>query len=132
MRRLVLILMLVLLPLRGWVGEAMAMDMMAIQAGATQKIAAHAHGISAESTFDVEMQADCHEATGAELSDSTTSTSTSTHCGTCPLCQMCNSVAAPAPFLALPTPWLPQTQPTTGPARFASATAAFALKPPIS
>nr|WP_315225448.1 hypothetical protein [uncultured Albidiferax sp.] len=132
MRRLVLILMLVLLPLRGWVGEAMAMDMMATQAGATQTVAAHAHGISAESTFDAEMQADCHEATGAEPSDSTTSTSSGTHCGTCPLCQMCHSVAAPAPFSILPTPWLPHAQPTTGPARFASAPAAFALKPPIS
>ena len=128
MRRLVLILMLVLLPLRGWVGEAMAMDMMATQAGATQKVASHAHGISAESTFDADIQADCHEAAGAEPSDSTTST----HCGTCPLCQMCHSVAAPAPFSILSTPWLPHAQPTTGPARFASAPAAFALKPPIS
>jgi hypothetical protein len=128
MRRFFLIFMIALLPLRGWAGEVMAMDMLATHAGATEKVAPHAHGISAESTFDAEMQADCHEAAVAEPSDSTTST----HCGSCPLCQMCHTVAAPAPFEALPTPWLPHAQPSTGPTRFASAPAAFALKPPIS
>ena len=122
--------MLVLLPLRGWVGEAMAMDMMAAHVGAIEKVATHAHGISAESTFDAEMQADCHGATDSEPSDATDATAT--HCGTCPLCQMCHTVAAPAPFSTLPTPGLPHAQPTTGSARFASAPAAFALKPPIS
>jgi hypothetical protein len=129
MRRLVLILMLVLLPLRGWVGEAMAMDMLAQYVGATQTVATNAHGISAEATFDAEMQMDCHEAVEADHSQAESGAS---HCGTCPLCQMCHTVAAPAPFEALPAPWLPHAQPTTGPTRFASAPAAFALKPPIS
>lgn len=75
----------------------------------------------------MEMQADCHESAEATSSDTGTS-----HCGTCPLCQMCHTVAAPASSAAVPTPWLPHAQPTTGPARFASASAAFALKPPIS
>lgn len=132
MRRFVLLLMLVLLPLRGWVGEAMAMDMLAQHAStplstAIQNIATHAHEISAEATFYTKVQTDCHGA--AEAPPSETS---SPHCGTCPLCQMCHTVAAPPPFATLPAPWLPHAQPCTGPARFASAPAAFALKPPIS
>ena len=127
MRRFFLIFMIALLPLRGWAGEVMAMDMLAQHAPAIQKVAAHAHQASTSSTFDMEMQADCHEASEVTPSDGGTS-----HCGTCPLCQMCHTVAAPAPFEALPTSWLPHAQPTTGPTRFASAPAAFALKPPIS
>lgn len=75
----------------------------------------------------MEMQVDCHEAANTMPSDTDTS-----HCGTCPLCQMCHTVAASAPFSTLPTPWLPHAQPTTGHARFASAPAAFVLMPPIS
>jgi hypothetical protein len=129
MRRLVLILMLVLLPLRGWVGEAMAMDMLAQSTIAIQKIAAPAHHTSAGSTLDAEVQAPCH---GGNPETAETTDPGTSPCGTCPLCQMCHTVAAPAPFTALPTAWLPHAQPTTGPARFASASAAFALKPPIS
>ncbi len=129
MRRFVLILMLVLLPLRGWVGEAMAMDMLAQSAVAIQNVAATAHHISANGTFDTEMQAPCH---GASPEAAASTAPGSSPCGTCPLCQMCHTVAAPAPFTTLPTAWLPHAQPTTGHARFASAPAAFALKPPIS
>jgi hypothetical protein len=128
--------MLVLLPLRGWVGEAMAMQMLAQHLNAIQTIATTAHEISANGTLDAEIQAKCHEAghgashaADANPADADPSTS---HCGTCPLCQMCHSVAAPAPFSAMPIPWLPHAQPTTGPARFASAPTTFALKPPIS
>ena len=125
MRRLILILMLVLLPLRGWVGEAMAMEMLAQQAVAIENIATNARHTSVDDTFGTEIKADCHGA--AEALDPGTSA-----CGTCQLCQICHTVAAPAPFFALPAPWLPHAQPTTGLARFASAPAAFALKPPIS
>ena len=129
MRRFVLILMLVLLPLRGWVGEAMAMDMLAQSAFAIQKVATFAHHTSASSTFDAEVQAHCNEASPETAA---TTDPGASPCGTCPLCQMCHTVAAPAPLGTMPTPWLPHAQPTTGHARFASAPAAFALKPPIS
>ncbi len=132
MRRLVLILMLVLLPLRGWVGEAMAMQMLAQHVFATQNVAALADEISVEATFDAEMQADCHGDSHVPAVATAPADSSSSACGTCPLCQMCHSVAAPAPFTSVPTPWLPHVQPTTGSARYASAPAAFALKPPIS
>jgi hypothetical protein len=132
MRRLVLILMLVLLPLRGWVGEAMAMDMLAQHAGAMQNIATPAYEISASGTFDAEIQADCHRAEEAPHSDAHASDSGTPHCGTCPLCQMCHNVAAPAPWVIAAPLWLAHAQPASGPARYASAPAAFALKPPIS
>ncbi|MEO5795280.1 MAG: DUF2946 family protein [Rhodoferax sp.] len=132
MRRFFLILMIALLPLRGWVGEAMAMEMLAQQSNAIQNIASSAEDTSASSHFYVEMQADHAPCPGhAESAEHATDGSTS-HCGTCPLCQMCHTVAAPAPW-ALPSPlWLGHAQPATGHARFASAPAAFALKPPIS
>ena len=125
MRYLAIILMLVLLPLRGWVGEAMAMDMLAQHAVAIQKVAAHANHTSADAAFDDESPVECHEA--ADSADPSASA-----CGTCQLCQMCHSVAAPMSLTAIPTPWLVHAQPTTGHTRFVSAPAAFALKPPIS
>ncbi len=125
MRRLVLILMLILLPLRGWMGEAMAMDMLAQHGLATQKVATYAIHTSTANTFDTEIQAECH--TAAEAADPDTK-----HCGTCPVCQMCHSVAAPTAW-AIPVPlWLGHAQPASGHVRFASAPTAFALKPPIS
>jgi hypothetical protein len=125
MHRFVLILMLILLPLRGWMGEAMAMDMLAQHALATQKVAIHAIHTGTANTFDTEIQAECHTATEAADPDTN-------HCNTCPVCQMCHSVAAPTPW-AIPAPlWLSHAQPATARTRFASAPTAFALKPPIS
>ena len=129
MRRFFLILMIALLPLRGWVGDAMAMEMLVQHPIAMQNIAASADKSSANGLFDAEMQAECpgHAEPATPVSDSGPS-----HCGSCPLCQICHTVAAPAPWSIQPSGWLSHALPEVAHTRFASAPAAFALKPPIS
>lgn len=135
MRRFFLILMIVLLPLRGWVGEAMAVEMLAQQPNAIQNIAATAEDISVSDHSYTKIQTDHAPCPGhaesAEHAEHAADPSTP-HCGTCPLCQMCNTVAAPASWAMPSALWQGHTQPATGHARYASAPAAFALKPPIS
>ena len=135
MRRFFLILMIALLPLRGWVGDAMAMEMLVQHPIAMQNIAASADKSSASDLFDTEMQAECpghaESTTPASDTDNTSGTRPN-HCGSCPLCQICHTVAAPAPWSIQPSGWLSHTLPDVAHTRFASAPAAFALKPPIS
>ena len=136
MRRLLLILMIALLPLRGWAGDAMATGMAAGQAQqmqqmhvATENIATHAHPASAKADFYHETVAlpDCagHDAGNGDHAGNS-------HCDTCSACQACHTVAlthsAPdiAPvFHAFALPYSAADQ-------FASADAALRQKPPIS
>ena len=133
MRPLLFVLMIALLLLRGWTGDAMANDMALAslqqqpQQSTTKTIAAHAHAISAEAHFDHEsaMPAthDCpgHAADGADG-----------HCQSCDVCQACHSVAlTPAALDAAPV-FSSRTQPHAKAARFASAEASPGHKPPIS
>lgn len=120
MRRFLLVLMIALLPLRGWVGDVMAMEMLVQHPAAMQNVAASA---------DAKMHEECHAE--AEPSSSAADSGQS-HCGSCPLCLICHSMAAPAPWAASPAVWLIHALPATDPTRFASAASAFALKPPIS
>ncbi|WP_394791217.1 hypothetical protein [Rhodoferax sp.] len=132
MRRFILILMIALLPLRSWVGEAMAMDMQLQHPLAMQNIAASADKSSASAAFNAEMPMTHTDCPGHAEAAKSASDSSPSHCGTCPLCQMCHSAAAPAPSVVPPAAWLRHALPFAGQTRFASAAAAFALKPPIS
>ena len=129
MRHLFVILMIALLPLRGWVGDVMAMEMLVQHPLAMQNIAASAYKESANSQFDAEIQAECP---GHAESATPVSSTDQDHCGSCPLCQICHSVAGPASWFAQPNGWLSHALPDVAHTRFASAPAAFALKPPIS
>jgi hypothetical protein len=73
--RLVLLLVAVLL-LRGWVGEAMAGQMLAQQL--------HSAGV-----HSVQVQPDCHEAAGPEVA-------VEAACGSCLQCDTCTLNALPA------------------------------------
>lgn len=134
MRRLVIVLMIALLPLRGLVGDAMAMEMAAATleqpAQAIEAGAVYTHGSKATADFDTEnaAHADC-----PGHADSPTETAqASSDCGTCAACQICHAVAlAPSfPHLA-PAPLSAERPPTAGP-DFASADRAQGIKPPIS
>jgi len=59
MRHLVLALMILLLPLRGWAGDAMATQMagMSVTANATETGADRAHEMQPEASFDHQNQA---------------------------------------------------------------------------
>ena len=136
MRRLLFILLIALLPLRGWVGDAMAIGMAAQQvrmASISAALDAHApleetHGHQAANTdTDAVYANECHGATGGATSHSADS-----DCESCAVCQACHTVAlssAASDALARLAPAVP---PQTVVAQFASAEAALGQKPPIS
>ena len=140
MRHLLLILMIALLPLRGWAGDAMATGMAAGQVAqllqrqiATESIAAKAHAVSVTANFDhettvpdaVPTMADCAGHGGEDVDAS--------HCDTCSACQACHTVAlSHSAAIALSTVFQAFSLPHSAADQFASADAALRQKPPIS
>ena len=146
MRFLVLALMMVLLPLRGWTGDAMATDMALSKAAQQmhQTAAAKADAVPAHPSHEGHSDHAAHET----LTDVTTSTvdclshadcdqthnagHSAGHCESCSACQACHNV----PLLVdsdelkqrLNSLWMP----TQAVDPFASADAAHDQKPPIS
>lgn len=137
MRFFVLVLMVVLLPLRGWAGDAMATQM-ANAAVATKAGAARAHEIRAVDSFDHQNEdfeapqamADCHQQ--ASTHSQTDETANNDHCGTCQACQACHTVALFPSSLDVMTSFTPPQLRPTHAAAFTSAATALGQKPPIS
>ena len=134
MRYLVVLVMIVLLPLRGWAGDSMATQMagshIAIESGAS-----YAHKMGAAATFDQQKQAahDCHDVLAGQPHSGQTESnmSESGHCGTCQACQACHTVALlPALIEVAASLSSPQMRLTR--IAFTSAAAALGQKPPIS
>ncbi len=126
MRLLLLALMITLLPLRGWVGDVMAMEQVAQAHPAAQDPAVHS---------------DCHE-TQARRGDAVHADPAaagddgSAHadgdCAGCTACQICHSVAlAGMPSVSCTAP-LPAAIPHTPVRLHASAERIPGFKPPIS
>ncbi len=119
-----LALTIALLPLRGWLGDAMAMQQMAQALEPTQVSAA---------------PGDCHQALGHQdqahhdtPANAQDAAHTSGDCGGCTSCQICHSVA-----LAVFTPWASMaapgaSAPQTQAKLHASVERAPGFKPPIS
>ena len=133
MRHLILAFMIVLLPLRGWTGDAMATQM-ASAAVAIESVAAHAQKISATATIGPQSQVmpDCHEAVSSQPDTGKTASheTGNDHCGTCLACQACHTVALLPALLEVPAGWVsPQLRPARS--AFTSAAAALGQKPPI-
>ncbi len=136
-RRLFFVLMIIMLPLRGWVGDAMAMQMALV--GTTQPIAivqgmgaahhdeastaAHPHALAPPPAV---AHGDC---TDHGASDDPTQ---DTHCQTCTVCQACHAVAITLPPLDVATLASIPLPPQSAAGRFVSADRALGLKPPIS
>ena len=143
MRILLFILMLTLLPLRGWTGDAMATSMAVaeLQAAASPVAAIHsiadmANKSAAETGFDakdlsshaVSVVSDC---TGHTVSDNMASHDDG-HCTPCAACGACHAASMstetlrglPAVHGSVPAAWSKDT--------FFSADAAPSQKPPIS
>lgn len=137
MRYLVVLLMIVLLPLRGWAGDSMATQMAGSQI-AIESGAARAHEIRAKATFDHQKQAkpDCHEtlsgqSAGQDISSPAPNSDHSGNCQTCQACQACHTVALlPALLEVTANLSSPQMRPTR--TAFTSAAAALGQKPPIA
>lgn len=136
MRLLVLVLAIVLLPLRGWLGDAM---MLAPVQSATAGHAMHTvtDGAAAMHTMHATSAAGAHamHAAHAAVDPAATHASTdSPHVAhtTCDTCQFCHSVAVTAwPEAPMPAA-APARAPVAGAMRFASAEATQGFKPPIS
>ncbi len=144
MRHLVLALMIVLLPLRGWTGDAMATQMasMTIAANAIESGAARAHEMGPAAHFYHQNEVleaapampDCHGQASAPLKTMTTANSEKgkDHCGTCQACQACHTLAlSTSPIEVMTSFASPQLRPTSA-AAFTSAASALGQKPPIS
>lgn len=142
MHRFTFVLMIALLLLRGWMGEAMATGMALTPLQhqvATQTVATHAHGISAKAHFYHETSAPAafHEAQvvhdcGHHPSSNATDPAEPAHCDTCAACQACHTVAL-TPFAASAhAVFSARALPRAKAAVFASADTARGQKPPIS
>lgn len=132
MRRLLLALLIALLPLRGWVADAMALP--APTASALVSIAEDHHLTLGKGHFEPEtaavavFHAGCHDQTLAAAADDADA-GTAAGCSTCTLCH--SAVIAPLLAPRLPIGQLPAARPAPA-ARFASAAPAPGFKPPIS
>ena len=138
MRHLFFILMIALLPLRGWVSDAMATGMATAQVqqqSEAKTAATHAHEAGMNAHQDTETlvaeaaqtAGDCsgHAFGEDEHSDDT-------HCNTCSACQACHTVALSTSTGELITTFNPRTLPRAAVTQFVSAERALDQKPPIS
>jgi hypothetical protein len=130
MRTLLLALFIVLLPLRGWMGDAMALQSVhsaSVQAEHHAE-AMHAHAMhehAAQDDFDSFMSA---EATDA---DEHTAHSHAPGCGDCKVCQLCHGTALSLLPGPLQLPPLPRSAPQSTQPNLSSVAIAPTHKPPI-
>lgn len=139
MRVVFFALMIALLPLRGWMGDAMATEMALAQLQHTAEImASHAQGTSAGADFYHEAGApeavqegpvahDC-----AEPASDDAFHAGNTYCGSCAACQACHTLALLPMATDLNALVSERTLPRAASTPFASAEAALDQKPPIS
>ena len=123
MRYLFVIFLIALLPLRGWAGHVMAIDMAGQQIIAAQGTAKNQ---AANATISA-MPADCQMLTqgGADAATS------SGHCS-CDTCELCLALACAKEAGFFESTFTPSTPPQAAIAGFVSADRSTGLKPPIS
>lgn len=134
MRALLLALMIALLPLRGWVGDAMAVDMMGeallATSNAIKSVVFNAHPAVHSGHFDTHHAA-CAELTAADPTGDTVG-SPDANCTSHAACQLCHSMAlAPLPLM-LASLAGPAGTPPLAQAAFMSAEPTRDFKPPIA
>lgn len=132
MQRWLLLLVILLLPLRGWMGHAMAAEPVEHGFVAMQ---AHAHAVEHGARAGHGHDCDDHgHAATAQVEEAqpgqAASPQAQADCATCAICQACSSVAlSPAPS-APATPVFSHPRPQTAQPAFASAEPAHLFKPP--
>ncbi|MFN3440632.1 MAG: hypothetical protein ACK41V_23255 [Acidovorax sp.] len=120
MRHWFLVLMIALLPLRGWVGDAMAVEMLAQPAHAA--VAIHGHGADhADPHAMSDAHCACAEHATADSADHQHSA-----------CDVCNLPALALGVLDVLTPPAVHSELAQPAERFASSEAQRSVKPPIS
>jgi hypothetical protein len=120
MRRWLLIVMIVLLPLRGWIGEAMAGEMLQQHAPAATaaQLPAPTHGHDCDEHRDGMVQPqDAQPQAGGD-------------CPTCASCQVCSAVALWPPIVAVSLARLELAPPVGGEPAWTPAEPVLPFKPP--
>jgi len=128
MRILFLALMIALLPLRGWVGDVMAMERLGQTPMATPAAAAihdECHEAQAHQGQDA-----AHEDVGRP--DGHGSAHAQADCSGCTVCQICHSVVLVSTPVPASSPVLSAALPPSDVRLYASAEPAPGFKPPIS
>ena len=131
MRHFFLIIMIVLMPLRGWAGDVMGMKMATQQMVVASKAAHSADFLSSKSEPSTPTAAVSHadcKGQMPEISDM----SADDHCSTCTACQACFSAALVVPMTVLTFHSVAHSVPVNRGTSFASADIALGQKPPIS
>jgi hypothetical protein len=138
MRRLILAVMIVLLPLRGWIGDAMALEAAAGTPAAIQSIAVDVRPTLEIAHFEADTGRQDLRAGPGHCPDHASApaggddSDTSADGQACTVCQVCHTVAMSADAAPLPALPLPALVPEMPFPRFTSALPAPGLKPPIS
>ena len=125
MRYLVVVLMIVLLPLRGWAGDAMATQMATHVTNPAVSVEA-----GAALTHDMGSAADCAGHQANKQADS--SDSKSANAETCQACQACHTLALSGNTAIDSVLFEAPSPPLVTAAQFTSADTALRQKPPIS
>ena len=126
MRLFIFLLMIVLLPLRGWMGEAMATEMAAINFIANQAIntPAKADLVAENSMSDCDLH---KRKTANNTSDTTNTTAKSS----CTHCQACHATGLVSTVQIISSCKVHYAQPLAQVSQYASASIALSQKPPI-
>ena len=123
-RFLLISLLVVLLPLRGWAGNIMAVDMVAgtiVSQAKTTGLQAAVAAVPSRAA----MPADC-------MMFAEPSPDAATHCSNCDTCDLCLAVVSSTTLVWAASQWLRHSSPLATNASFTSAASASNLKPPIS
>lgn len=129
-RRWFILLLIALLPLRGWVGEAMAGEMLAQRTAAAAAHAAQPHDGDAGQHEAHGSGHDCMDGHAAAPADGTDAQHGD--CPTCAACQVCSSVALGIDMPSTITATFAHVPPAWRDIHFASAEPVRAVEPPIS
>lgn len=134
MRRWLLVFLVLLLPVRGWVGEAMAGQMLQERVAQVQMAQAHGghqqlHHVD-QAHHDGSAAGTPHAHHGLVASAPADTGSAHGDCGTCAACQVCSSVALSPSVPTIPAGAFSQPRPQAIQRSFTSAEALHAFKPP--
>ena len=130
MRHLLLVLMIALLPARGWAVDVMALSMATGPLNAIENVTAGVMDTRVIGQFDSEKQAampaDC------PMQIQTADKAGAGVCHGCNICLLCMAVVTGYPMTLAGVASLPQAEQAFGSASFTSAERAPGFKPPIS
>ena len=130
MRHLLLVLMIALLPVRGWAVDVMALSMAAGQLNAIESVTVESVDTRAAGQSESENQAAMP--TDCPMQVQAADKAGAGVCHGCNTCLLCMAVVTGYPMALAGTASLPQAEQAIGSASFTSAVRAPGFKPPIS